>query len=300
MALDLGKQVAGQPIGVWVAIVGGGLAIGWYFSKGTAEKNSADDTLVPVTEPGVGTGGGQFIYDPPTSVENPANNAITDNATWGRRAINWLIAEGYDPGTAQSAVSKFLNGTNRTLTEQTLINLALIEFGTPPEEVQLPETPVTPPPTTPKPPPSAAKPYVLHRVAPGENITSIARKYNTSWWNIFVANDKIGLTPSGSRGVLVGPWDNLQGKVLVIPTSPRALKPPPSVPNRSRYTYYTVQGRGESLFDIQRKTGAAVANVFAANDVVDRRPDGSKGIMVHPYQRLKPGVRVIIPYQAAS
>ena len=302
MALDLGKQVGPLPVGAWVAVVGGGLAIGWYFSKGTAANNSANDALVPVTEPGVGTGGGQFIYDPPTNVENPNNNAIADNATWGRRAINWLIAEGYDPGLAQSAVSKFLNGTNRTLIEQTLINLALVEFGTPPEEVPLPETPVTPPPTTPPPtttPPPAAKPYVLHKVLPGENIVSIAAKYKTTWGNIFTANDKVGLTPSGSRGVLYGPWDVKAGMTLVIPTSSRLLTPAPKVKTTGvRYYYYTVPGRtGELISQISKKTGANWANIFVANDVVGRRPDGSKGIVVHPYQRIKPGVRVVIPHE---
>lgn len=303
MALNLGKQVGPLPVGAWVAVVGGGLAIGWYFSKGTAANNA--DSKVPLTEPGVGTGGGQMVYDPPSNVETPANNTITDNATWGRRAINWLIAQGYDPGLSQSAVSKFLNGTNRTLTEQTLINLALVQFGAPPEDVQLPEDPVNPPGTNPPPtnppPPVNTKPYVLHKVAPGETIFSIAAKYKTGWMNIFAANDKVGLTPSGSRGVLVGPWDNLQGKTLVIPTSSRLLAPEPTVTNTKiqgkTYWVYVVPGRtGELLSQISTKTGVGVGNLFVANDTVGRRPDGSKGIVTHPYQRVKPGVRVIIPY----
>lgn len=296
----LTKQAGPLPVGAWIGVVGGGLAIGWYFSKNTAKNNAANPTAqVPLTDPGVGSGGGQFVYDPPTAVDNPNNNAITDNATWARRAINWLIAQGYDPGTAQSAVSKFVNGTNRTLTEQTLINLALIEFGAPPENVPLPETPVTPPPTTTNPPPGTTpnKPYVLYKVPAGETIGVVAAKFKTSWWNIFVANDKVGLTPSGSHGVMTGPWDNISGKTLVIPTAASALKPPPKT--TGKYWNYIVQGRGETLFQIQSKTGVSVANIFAANDTVGRRPDGTKGIMVHPYQKLKPGLRVIIPYQTA-
>ena len=300
MALDLGKQVGPLPLGAWIAVVGGGLGIGWYFSSGMSKKGASQEIpLEPQAEAGVGTGGGQFIYDPPTSVDTPGSNTITDNATWARRAINWLIAQGYDPGVSQTAVSKFINGTNRTLVEQTLINLALVEFGAPPEEVPLPETPVTPPGTTPPPtttPPTNTKPYVLHRVAAGENITTVAAKYKTSWWNIFVANDKVGLTPSGSRGVMTHPFENITGKTLVIPTAASALKPPPRT--TGRYWYYTVQGRGESLFQIQSKTGVSVANIYLANDTINRRPDGTKGIMVHPYQKLKPGVRVIIPYQS--
>lgn len=299
MALDLGKQVGPLPIGAWIAVVGGGLGIGWYFSKGAAKQASGNNVpLEPQAESGVGVGGGQFIYDPPTNVDTPDSNTITDNNTWANRAINWLIAKGYDPGLSQSAISKFINGTNRTLTEQAMINLALIQFGNPPENVPLPDTPVTPPTTTPPVtnPPTNTKPYTLYKVQPGENITTVAAKFKTSWWNIFVANDKVGLTPSGSHGVMVSPFENIVGKTLVIPTSAAALKPPPKT--TGRYWYYTVQGRGESLFQIQAKTGVSVANIYLANDTLNRRPDGTKGIMTHPYQKLKPGVRVIIPYQS--
>lgn len=300
MALDLGKQVGPLPLGAWIAVVGGGLTIGWYASSGMNKGSSGKEIpLEPQAEAGVGTGGGQFIYDPPKSVDTPDNNTITDNNTWARRAINWLIAKGYDPGLSQSAVSKFINGTNRTLTEQTMINLALIEFGAPPEEVPLPETPVTPPTTTPKPPPTTTpvKPYVLHRVVAGETIHTIAAKYKTGWLNIFVANDKVGLTPSGSRGVMTHPFENIQGKTLVIPTSARELKPAPRT--TGKYFYYTVPGRtGELLSQISKKTGVDVANLYIANDTIGRRPDGTKGIIVHPYQRIKPGVRVVVPYQS--
>lgn len=299
MALDLGKKVAGLPLGAWVAVVAGGLAIGWYASNGMSKKSSGQEIpLEPQAEAGVGTGGGQFIYDPPKDVESPGNNTITDNNTWARRAINWLIAKGYDPGLSQSAVSKFINGTNRTLTEQTMINLALIEFGAPPEEVPLPDSPVTPPGTTPKPPPTppVTKPYVLHKVVAGETIHTIAAKYKTGWLNIFAANDKVGLTPSGSRGVMTHPFENIQGKTLVIPTSPRLLKPAPKT--TGKYFYYIVPGRtGELLSQISKKTGVDVANLYVANDTINRRPDGTKGIIVHPYQRIKPGVRVVVPYQ---
>lgn len=297
MALDLGKKVGPLPLGVWVAVVVGGLAIGWKFSSGASKQGSTTPPLEQQAEAGVGTGGGQLIYDPPTNVDTPDNNTITDNNTWARRAINWLIAKGYDPGMAQSAVSKFINGTNRTLTEQTLINLALIEFGTPPEGVPLPDSPVTPPGTTPPPTttPPPGKAYTLYKVGANETITTVAAKFKTSWWNIYVANDKVGLTPSGSHGVMLNPFENIVGKTLVIPTSAAALKPPPKT--TGKYWYYTVQGRGESLFQIQKKTGASVANLYLANDTLNRRPDGTKGIMSNPYQKIKPGVRVIVPYQ---
>lgn len=302
MALDLGKQVGPLPIGAWVAVVGGGLAIGWYFSKGTAKNNAAaTPPLVPVTDPGVGTGGGQFIYDPPTNVTNPNTNAITDNATWSRRAINWLIAQGYDPGMSQSAVSKFLNGTNRTLTEQTLINLALVELGAPPEDVPLPETPVTPPVVTPKPPPKSPPPtssFTRYTIKNGDSIGKIAVAFHTSWWNIYVANDKAGLRPDGSKGVMNGPWDTRPGTVLVIPTTATGLRTPPNVKSNAPLRYYTVPaGKGETVSAIAKKYNIHPANLFQANDIAGRRPDGSKGFLINPAQMIKPGTRLIIPYQ---
>lgn len=296
MALDLGKKVGPLPLGVWIAVVVGGLAIGWKFSSGSAKSATTPPAEQPLADPGVGVGGNQLIYDPPTN--GGSSNTITDNATWARQAINWLIAQGYEPGTVQSAISKFINGTNRTLVEQTYINLALVHFGTPPETVPLPDTPVTPPTTTPPvtTPPVTGKAYTLYKVQPGENITTVATKFKTSWWNIFVANDKVGLTPSGSHGVMTNPFENIVGKTLVIPTSAGALKPPPKT--TGKYWYYTVQGRGETLFQIQSKTGVSVANMYLANDTLNRRPDGTKGIMSNPYQKIQPGVRVIVPYQS--
>lgn len=298
MALDLGKQIGPLPLGAWVAVVGGGLGIGWYFSKGAANNNAATPPLVPVTDPGVGTGGGQFVFDPPTSVTNPNTDVIADNATWARRAINWLIAQGYDPGVSQSAVSKFINGTNRTLTEQTLINLALVQFGSPPEDVPLPETPVTPPVTTPpKPPPAPAPVFITYTVKAGDTIGKISAAYKTSWWNIYTANDKVGLRPDGSRGVMNGPWDTRPGMVLLIPNTTAGKTPPPAQKNIP-IRYYTVPaGKGETVSEIGKKFSVHPANVFQANDIAGSRPDGSKGFLINPSQRIKSGTRLIIPYQ---
>lgn len=295
--MDLGKQVGPLPVGAWVGVVGGGLLIGWYFSKGSA-KNVAATPAVPLTDPGVGTGGGQFVYDPPTAVTNPNTDKITDNATWSRQAINWLIAQGYDPGMAQTAVSKFINGTNRTLQEQTLINLALIHFGSPPESVPIPEVPQTPPvvsvPPGPKPKP-VPKAFAHYTVKMGDTIGKIATEQHTSWWNIYVANDKVGLRPDGSRGVMNGPWDTRPGMVLLIPnTAAGRTGPPPQKGGPIRY--YTVQN-GDTVTSIATKFHLHPANVFQANDVAGPRPDGSRGFLVNPSQHLKPGLRLVIPYQ---
>jgi LysM repeat protein len=295
----LGKSVAGIPVGAWVAVVGGGLAIGWYFSKGTAKNSggTSPDAQVPLTDPGVGSGGGQFVYDPPTNVTNPNTDAITDNNTWARRAINWLIAQGYDPGLSQSAVSKFINGTNRTLVEQTLINLALVQFGAPPDDVPLPEVPQTPPThTIPETkPPTPVRAFNYYTIRAGDSVGSIAARFNTSWWNIYVANDKVGLRPDGSKGVMSGPWDTKPGTLLVIPATSAGLRKPPNTVG-GPIRYYTAVN-GDTVSSVAAKYHIHPANLFQANDIAGMRPDGSKGFLINPSQKIPAGKRLVVPYQ---
>lgn len=296
MALNLGKQVGPLPVGAWIGVVGGGLLIGWYFSKSSAKNNaSADTPLVPTTDPGVGTGGGQFIYDPPTSVDNPGNtDQILDNATWGRRATNWLIAQGYNPDTSQTAVTKFLSGVARSVIEQSLINLALVKFGTPPEGVLLPEPTMNP--GDPTPPKTIPQQFTFHTVRPGDTIGTLAVRYGTSWWNIYVANDMVGLRPDGSRGVLSGPWAFKVGMRLVIPTSASGGLRKPPAQKAGPIRYYTAVN-GDTVTTVATKFHIHPANVFEANDVVGMRADGTRGFLVNPSQKIPAGKRLVIPYQ---
>jgi LysM repeat protein len=292
MALDLGKQVGPLPLGAWIAVVGGGLAIGWYFSSNTATSSSkAAESPVPLTESGVGVGGGQFIYDPPTQVETP-NTAITTNAEWSRKAQNSLISKGYDPGTVVSAITKFITGQNRTTLEQFLVNMALMEFGAPPDDVPIPEitAPQPKPPTT---PPRNVPPLPM-TVARGETIGIISARYKTSWWNIYIANDKLGLRPDGSQGILTGPYAIKPGMRLVIPTKASGTLTEPPATKAGPLRYHTVK-TGETLTTIGAKYRVHPSTIFTANDVVGRRADGSAGFMRTPTS-LKAGWRLIIPY----
>lgn len=288
-------------MGAWIAVVGGGLAIGWYFSSGSAKSSGGADDKVPLTEPGVGVGGGSLIYDPPKDVETPEDK-IETNATWGRRAQNWLIAEGYDPGMAVSAVTKFLTGQNRTILEQSLINLALVKFGAPPEDVPVPEVPAPQPKPNPqpKPVPKPVKPlpmvksFTYYTVRRGDTVGIIAARFSTSWWNIFIANDVAGLRPDGSKGILYSPYSIKPGMTLVIPTKASGgLNAPPSTKS-GPVRYHTVKP-GETLTTIGAKYRVHPSSIFTANDKVGPRPDGSRGIMISPLS-LKAGWRLVIPY----
>lgn len=128
MALDLGKQVGPLPVGGWIGVVGGALVIAYFVNKGQANADAASSQL---TESGTGTGGGQFIYEPPAKGETPLEE--NDNNAWGRKATNWLIGRGNSPGLADNAIRKYLSSEELSSQEQALVDQALVEFGAPPE-----------------------------------------------------------------------------------------------------------------------------------------------------------------------
>lgn len=137
--LELGKKVGPLPMGAWIAVVGGGLALAYFVNRG----QSAEPQLA--AEPGVGTGlipAGAGV-EPLPSTE--ANETASTNAQWEQTVSNWLIAQGHDPGVSSNAVRKYLSGETLTLQEQSLINLALIVHGTPPEPLPSAQVPTTTP-----------------------------------------------------------------------------------------------------------------------------------------------------------
>lgn len=131
--LDLGKQVGPLPLGAWIAVVGGGLALAWYVNK--SQGSGGDSTLPLLPDSDVGTGGsssqGGYTYDPP----NTGGNSSTDYSTndeWGRAAVVYLMGQGVNPVTATRAVNKFLGEEQLTADEQALISKAIGAIGPPP------------------------------------------------------------------------------------------------------------------------------------------------------------------------
>lgn len=142
---DLGKKIGPLPLGLWLVVVAAGLFLGYRMNKGMSSGSGTETPGSQLTESGVGGGGGQFIYDPPQT-GSPDTEPET-NASWGRKAQNWLIAQNHDPTVADNAVRKYLSGLPLTTVERALISLVLVQFGTPPESlpvVDQPDTPQTP------------------------------------------------------------------------------------------------------------------------------------------------------------
>jgi hypothetical protein len=132
--LDLGKQVGPLPLGVWIAVGAGGLALGYVINKKMAASAAAATTQPStgqLTETGVGTGGGQFIFDPPAS--GTVDTTPETNASWGRKATTWLIAQNHDPTLADQAVRKYLSALPLTIQEKATMALVMQHMGPPPE-----------------------------------------------------------------------------------------------------------------------------------------------------------------------
>lgn len=150
--LTLGQNAGPLPLGVWIGIGAVGLGIGYVINKKMAKSVATQEpSSTQLTESGVGTGGGQFVYTPPT---NTSDTTVPEtNQTWGTKATNWLISQNTDPALADQAVRKYLSAQPLTAAEKATINLVLIHFGAPPEplppvdDTNVPTTPVLTAPT---------------------------------------------------------------------------------------------------------------------------------------------------------
>lgn len=128
--IDLGKKAGPLPIGAWVVVVAGGLAIGWYFNRKSAQPNA-----VQTTESGTGLGGQGFeTVLPPEDEPKPAET----NEDWRKKVTNYLIGVGYPPDVADTAIRKYLTGQALNAQEKAAVNDVLLKFGVPPEPISGP------------------------------------------------------------------------------------------------------------------------------------------------------------------
>lgn len=239
---DFGKMVGPLPLGAWIGIVGGGLAFMAYSRSQTAEAPAEafeewEDTSIPegvgvggTVGGGAGGGSGGWTYTPPAT-DAPVSQEPDTNEAWARRAVNGLIALGYDPAVSDSAVRKYMEGAAMGASEYALITIALGKYGAPP--ILLP-APFFGPPTMPKPPvagaPGAGKPAVVTKpkpvskpkvryyvVRPGDTLSKIGKKFGVGWQAIYNANRTGKKRADGSRGILSNPNRIVPGQKLIIP-----------------------------------------------------------------------------------
>lgn len=88
-----------------------------------------------------------------TDTTTPSGSTVagqyTDNPSWSRAAVNYLVGLGEDPTSANEAIQQYLGSQTLTPQQQAMVNLAIQGIGAPP---QLPGPTGTPPPPINTPP----------------------------------------------------------------------------------------------------------------------------------------------------
>lgn len=228
--MDLGKQVGPLPLGAWIVVVAGGLGIALYTSRQKVEEPEVVDETGDV---GVGPSG--FTQLVPVTQPTENETGPTTNEEWARIAIDGMIGRGYPAALVNSAITKALmggtdyEGKKMSVQEWSIWQLALLYYGTPPQPVNVPPPtdvpgpvipPTNPPPTNPpptKPPDNKIPPHIVHVVKRGENLSTIAKKYGTTWQTIW--NFNLKYRSAATRAVLKARGPNLifAGSTFWIP-----------------------------------------------------------------------------------
>lgn len=326
MALDLGKEVGPLPLGAWIAVIAGGIGIA-VWSKNAAPGSASDVTVAEDTGSPAGVGDGSVGGWSPT---NPAPTdtplAITTNEQWGNQAINWLIAQGYEPSWCYSAITKALAGGTGdnalSAREYVLWGLALTKFGAPPIPVQVPPPgAVTPPVNEPDPPPDpgtppgGGEPPGLPQPPPGmprhmfHDGGDAGHRCDKKWQGQkcnLVRNRAIHFNAQGNSpaAVAANVISGGRGSKTAYQNQGRqtatAAQQNQSVPAPNRLKYATVTASPlpgstlKSLAQIHYRDAGQWNRIFDANKAGSRRADGTAGLIENP-NHLRVGWRLIIP-----
>lgn len=228
-----------KEVPTWGWVIAGGVGVYLYVRN----KNAS------ATNTGTDSGGDQTGNNAPIEVLDPNGGSTASvpqyqtNEQWATAAINWLIAQGYDPGLANSAITKGIaggqdmSGKGMSASEYSLWSLALQHLGSPPEPVSVSPPsqasgPVggssgggnskTPPPSNPPPPKTTKVRYFTVKPWPqkGSSLWSIAEIYyhdGNKWPEIYNANKKGRKRADGSNGVIGNANLIYPGEKLIIP-----------------------------------------------------------------------------------
>jgi hypothetical protein len=135
----LGRKLYGIPMPVIVLV---GVAGAWYLAKTlTGSGTAATDTTAATDDTSGLTGGDATPTEQPVMVANTPASTVTDSGTtalgndsWSHNAQAWLIsAHGASIGDAQAAIENYLNGDPLSYAQGQLRDLAVKQFGLPPE-----------------------------------------------------------------------------------------------------------------------------------------------------------------------
>lgn len=135
------KKVAGIPV---IYLAGGFVAIlaivAWKMKPvtpasdiapdGAGDPNAIDESAYE----GLATQGTVTVVQQPN--QTTPDETVKTNSTWLRDGAAWLVSEKKASGTeAYSALSKYVNGQDRSFAEDALINAVISHQGAPPEDI---------------------------------------------------------------------------------------------------------------------------------------------------------------------
>lgn len=132
----LTKKAGPLPVGVWIALVAGGLGVTWYLNRNKGTKSPAEtgsgETVTATGDGSYTPVGGAAGNASAGGSGNASGNTFADNNAWGTAAINYLISLGFDPGNVNQAIGQYLASQPLTTQQQAMVNSALQHFGSPP------------------------------------------------------------------------------------------------------------------------------------------------------------------------
>lgn len=214
---DLGKMIGPLPLGAWIAVLGGGLAIAVYSRRNASAADATVDPNGVGVDPNVGAGGsGQWAnIDTPVVTDVGGVAKPTTNEEWAAQATDYLIKSGYPSVPADQAVRRYVAGEQLSPAENVMIGVALVKLGSLPNPPPIPSGGVvTPPPTT----PPVNQLYRYHTVLRTENIFTVAAKEKVSLAAVWQGNSNKVVRLDGSKGIL-SDYRLGTGYRLVIPTT---------------------------------------------------------------------------------
>lgn len=177
----------------------------------TDEASDSTDVLATGDTDSLATGG--TVVAPPASNPVVGNDAISDNQTWLRKAVEFLGSQGVGAGNAQVAMQAYLNGDNLSNQQGVWRDKAVKQLGLPPEAFNAGTT-------LGKSPAPAKRQGPLPRthkvVGPNDNTyAKLAQLYYNSGSAGNVAFIKAANTPNSSLGDGNGPF--AAGSMVKIP-----------------------------------------------------------------------------------
>lgn len=211
------KKVVGVPVlylaGAFVAVLA---VVAWRMKPSTPDTDSefAETEDAVLDENGIADGknpyagmatNGTVIVQPAPPAEAPEPDGIDTNDEWIRKGAAWLVAEkGVSGPAAFTALSKYVNGQSRSLTEGQWVEAVFKQFGAPPDAFQetplpAPTTPTTPTPTVPKPTIPVAtgyRGYGWYKTPGGLTGAQIAAKYKISTTMFYTWNPRLPRVPA--------------------------------------------------------------------------------------------------------